>query len=513
VITTENETRQTEVREVAAPTDQLRATLDSLLDPHLLVRPVRDSQGRPRDFVCFEANEAAMAHLGRVREDVVGARLADLLPATLHADLMERLVVTLETGQPLVLEDHAAAPDPLEPERRFDLRVIRIGHALSCTWSDVTQRHEIEASLRRRVTELDVMHRISQALAVRTDLGEALDLARREVARLFGASSAAVCLLPEEEEEDGVLVASCRAGDLGDEVPPDAGVLVAAALARQAAIEGTCAGDDPSRVLAAPMITRGRAVGVLTIARDGAGAAFRPRDVTVAQSIADSLAAAVENERLHRRERQQAATDERQRLARELHDSATQTIYSANLIAEVLPASWERGREEGRQDTRRLGQLMRTALCEMRTLLYELRPETLEAASLEYLLERLGEALHGQGEAAVEVYVDEAVDLPIDVKLVFYRVAQEALTNVAKHAHATRVRVDVTHEDGRVILAVCDDGRGFDLAQARPGTLGLRSMRERAEGVGGDLEIVSVEGGGTMVTMTWPGSGMDQAAS
>ena len=383
MITTENEARQTEVRGVAGPTDQLRATLDSLLDPHVLVRPVRDSQGRPRDFVCFEANEAAMAHLGRAREDVVGARLADLLPATLHADLRERLVVTLETGQPLVLEDHAAAPDPLEPERRFDLRVIRIGHALSCTWSDVTQRHEIEASLRRRVTELDVMHRISQALAVRTDLGEALDLARREVARLFRASSAAVCLLPEVEE-DGALVASCRAGDLGDEVPPDAGVLVAAALARQAAIEGRCTGDEPSRVLAAPMITRGRAVGVLTIARDGEGAAFRPRDITVAQSIADSLAAAVENERLHRRERRQAATDERQRLARELHDSATQTIYSANLIAEVLPASWERGREEGRHDTRRLGQLMRTALCEMRTLLYELRPETLEAASLEF---------------------------------------------------------------------------------------------------------------------------------
>jgi signal transduction histidine kinase len=155
--------------------------------------------------------------------------------------------------------------------------------------------------------------------------------------------------------------------------------------------------------------------------------------------------------------------------------------------------------------------LMRTALCEMRTLLYELRPETLEAASLESLLERLGEALHGQGEAAVEVHVDEAVDLPVDVKLVFYRVAQEALTNVAKHAHATRVRVDVMLEDGRIVLTVCDDGRGFDLAQARPGTLGLRSMRERAEGVGGDFELVSVEGEGTMVTMTWPGSGMDQA--
>jgi signal transduction histidine kinase len=499
------------VRGSGAAEEQLRATLDSLLDPHVLVRPIRDLAGRARDFVCFEANEAAGAHLGRTREEVVGMRLADLLPAEVRAHIMAPLVETLETGRPLLLEDHADPVDPLEPERRYDVRVIRVGQALSCTWCDVTQRYEIESSLRRRVAELDAMHRILQLLAVGTDLSEALDAARREIARLFAATSTAVCLVSGDEE---TAPGDClRSVDPGDEVPAEAAMLVAEALAGEEPAAGDCSGDRPCRVLAVPMISRGRAVGVLSVTRAVDQRPFSSREVTVAQSIADGLGAAVENERLQQQERREAAAEERQRLARDLHDSATQTIYSANLIAEVLPASWERGRDEGVEETKTLRRLMRTALCEMRTLLYELRPETLEAASLADLLERLGEALHGQGEAAVEVHVDEGVALPVDEKLVFYRIAQEALTNVAKHAHATRVRVDVTKGEETVTLTVTDDGRGFDQSQARPGSMGLRTMRERAEQIGGDLEIVSVEGGGTMVSMTWPGSQSVPAAS
>jgi signal transduction histidine kinase len=492
------------VRGAGAAEEQLRATLDSLLDPHVLVRPVRDPDGRTHDFICFEANEAAGAHLGRTREDVVGTRITDLLPAEVRTHIMGRLVETLETGQPLLLEDHADPVDLLEPERRFDLRVIRVGQALSCTWCDVTQRYEIEASLRRRVAELDAMHRILQLLAAGTDLDKALDAARQEIARVFAATSTAVCVVSDADETSPGQ--SLRTVEPGDEIPPEAAVLVTEALAREEPVTGDCAGDRPCRVLAVPMFSRGSVVGALTVTRAVGQRSFSSREVTVAQSIADGLAAAVENERLHQQERREAAAEERQRLARDLHDSATQTIFSANLIAEVLPASWERGRDQGVEETKKLTRLMRTALCEMRTLLYELRPETLEAASLVYLLERLGEALSGQGEAAVEVHVDEGIALPVDEKLVFYRVAQEALTNVAKHAHATRVRVDVTRGNETVTLTVTDDGRGFDQSKVRPGSMGLRNMRERAEGIGGDLEIVSVEGGGTMVSITWPGS-------
>ena len=295
----------------------------------------------------------------------------------------------------------------------------------------------------------------------------------------------------------------CGCGAPGDEVAPEETTLAARALASGQPIAGECSGDDPCWLLAAPMITRSQVVGVLTVARPRGGAPFRPRELTVAQSVADALAAAIENERLHQREKRQAAEEERQRLARDLHDSATQTIYSANLIAEILPASWQRGPDEGLHDTKTLRRLMRTALCEMRTLLYELRPETLDAAPLESLLERLGEALTGQGETAVQVDVEDGLELPVGTKLAFYRVAQEALTNVAKHAHAARVWVVVTSHEDLVCLTVHDDGRGFDRSGARPGSMGLRTMRERAQELGADFIVESDPGAGTTVNMTW----------
>ncbi len=486
--------------------DQIRAALHPLLDPHVVVRALRDDDGHVIGFACVEANEAAAAHLRLDRGMLEGAQILDLLPGDTAAETLELLTKTLETGQPLLLEDIEYPFDLREPERRFDIRVIRVGMDLSCTWCDVTERHEIEASLRRRVRELDAMHRIFQLLAMRTDLGAALEAARREIADLFRARSATVCLQPEES---GTGAASgCRPRDVvGDEVAPEEAALVVRALACEQPVAGECSGDDPCHLMAVPMVTRSRIVGVLTVARPREAAPFTTREITVAQSVADGLAAAVENERLHQRETRQAAVDERQRLARDLHDSATQTIYSANLIAEILPASWQRGPEEGLQDTKTLRRLMRTALCEMRTLLYELRPETLDSAALGDLLERLGEALTGQGETACVVSVDGVVKLPVDVKLVFYRVAQEALTNVAKHAHAARVRVTVAGDGASAGMTVCDDGAGFDPATARPGSLGLRTMRERAQEIGADLRIESNAGEGTTVTMMWQGPG------
>ena len=140
----------------------------------------------------------------------------------------------------------------------------------------------------------------------------------------------------------------------------------------------------------------------------------------------------------------------------------TQSIYSATLIAEALPAVWERDPAEGAHNLERLRRLVRAAMAEMRTLLFELRPAALESAPLAALLERLGDALGGQTQIAVDIEVDETVDLPPDVKIVFYRVAQEAFNNIAKHARASSVIARVTAVDGGASLTVADDGRGFD---------------------------------------------------
>jgi signal transduction histidine kinase len=247
--------------------------------------------------------------------------------------------------------------------------------------------------------------------------------------------------------------------------------------------------------------------GALVIARDDGIGPFSAQEQQLARTAGDALAAVIEIDRLYRQATKQAAAEERQALARDLHDAVTQSIYSASLIAEALPAVWEREPAEGARNLERLRRLVRAALAEMRTLLFELRPAALETAPLDALLERLGDALAGQTQVAVDVKVDEALDLPADVKIVFYRVTQEAFSNIAKHARAEHVSARVLGADGVTTLTVQDDGRGFD-PDAVPGGdhMGLRIMNERLARIAGTLTVESSTGGGTTIRAVWPSS-------
>ena len=240
---------------------------------------------------------------------------------------------------------------------------------------------------------------------------------------------------------------------------------------------------------------------------------FSEQERRLAQTVADDVAAAVENELLHAQQTREAAEEERQRLARDLHDAVSQTVYSAMLIAEALPAVWERDQDEGRRNLARLQRLVRAALAEMRALLYELRPAALEAAPLGSLLDRLGDVIAGQLQGTVSVRTDGDLDLPPDEKLVLYRVTQEALSNIMKHSQATEATVDVVAGDGIVTLRVADDGKGFDSGGVSPSGMGIRMMRERLEKAGGSLAIQSTPGRGTTITAVLPGPAQTQPAA
>jgi signal transduction histidine kinase len=153
-----------------------------------------------------------------------------------------------------------------------------------------------------------------------------------------------------------------------------------------------------------------------------------------------------------------------------------------------------------------LRRLVHGALAEMRTLLFELRPEALRAAPVDTLLERLGTALSGQIQVPVQVSVREDTALPQEVKVTLYRVAQEALSNVAKYARATQVSVSLVADDHGATLAVEDDGRGFDPACVAPECMGMRIMGERLRQIGGTIAIGSEAGRGTSVVASWPRS-------
>jgi signal transduction histidine kinase len=201
------------------------------------------------------------------------------------------------------------------------------------------------------------------------------------------------------------------------------------------------------------------------------------------------------------REKEEVADAERTRLARDLHDAVSQTLFSASLIADVLPRLWEKNPDEGRRRLEEIRQLTRGALAEMRTLLFELRPAALADAELGYLLHQLAESITGRSRIPVEVHVEGECDLPPEMKVALYRITQEALNNFAKHADASEAKVNLNCKSGEVLLVISDNGKGFNVASVHPESLGLGIMRERAKGIGAEFRINSKIGAGSEVVV------------
>lgn len=213
-----------------------------------------------------------------------------------------------------------------------------------------------------------------------------------------------------------------------------------------------------------------------------------------------------ERKRIEQASKEAVAAAERERLSRDLHDAVTQTLFSASLIAEVLPQLWERDPVEAERNLAKLRQLTRGALAEMRTLLLELRPTALTERPLGELLRHLAEALANRTKIPVEVMVDQGCAVPPEVQVAQYRIAQEALNNVAKHAGASQATLTLRCSQQRIELCIEDDGGGFDANTIPPGHLGVGIMRERAEGIGASFEVDSEPGQGTRIRVIWNGS-------
>jgi len=235
--------------------------------------------------------------------------------------------------------------------------------------------------------------------------------------------------------------------------------------------------------------------------------AFGPEEQRLFAALAQRAALAIENAQLYGQAKQVAVFEERQRLARELHDAVTQTLFSASLIAEVLPRLWEINPAEGRERLRELHELTRGALAEMRALLLELRPAALEEAELNDLVRQLAESITGRARVRVTLQLGKEYPLPPEVKVALYRIAQEALNNVAKHADADQATIRLHCGPEHVELGISDDGRGFNPNHASAENLGLRIMRERASGIGAELTIESQDGQGTQVRVLWSDAG------
>lgn len=230
---------------------------------------------------------------------------------------------------------------------------------------------------------------------------------------------------------------------------------------------------------------------------------FSEEDLGLGMALGGQVALAIENARLRDQVEEAAVAAERHRLARDLHDAVSQTLFSASIIADVLPRLWDMNPDEAMRRLNELRELTRGALAEMRMLLVELRPTALVESDFSELLHHLTTAFTGKTRVPVELDITGQGKFPPDVQVALYRIAQEALNNIGKHAESTHVYVSMHIREDQAILRIQDDGQGFDLDAAPSGRLGLDIMRERASAAGIQLRIESALGEGTQIEAIW----------
>ncbi|HEV8574311.1 MAG TPA: GAF domain-containing sensor histidine kinase [Dehalococcoidia bacterium] len=249
--------------------------------------------------------------------------------------------------------------------------------------------------------------------------------------------------------------------------------------------------------LGVPIVAKGQVIAAFYLTDKIGLDEFTEEDQSIIEMLAAHAAVAIENARLFERSRELSVVEERNRLARELHDSVSQTLFSISLMADAAATLVDKDPQQARARLQSVRDVARSAVEEMRSLIFELRPAELDADGLAPTLRKHVDVLRRVQKTPIEFSESEYRRLPPRVEAEVFRIAQEALNNALKHSGAERIDVSLTIVDGKVTLSVADDGKGFDPfdAQARATRLGITSMKERAEALGAELRIESSETG------------------
>jgi signal transduction histidine kinase len=255
--------------------------------------------------------------------------------------------------------------------------------------------------------------------------------------------------------------------------------------------------------LGMPIIDGDEILGSLFLANKQALGGFTAADEELLRLLAGHAAIALVNARLYERSRELSIMEERNRIARELHDSVTQKLFSLRLTADAAASLLDRDPARAATELETVRRLAADATGELRAIVVGLRPADLAGDGLDVALRKQADLLDRVHQPSVRFIGEPVPRLPAAREEAAYRIAQEALHNALRHGAPTRVSVDVRTVDGSLMLEVADDGRGFD-PSAPSRHLGLASMRERARAVGGRLEVRSRPGGGTTVRLEVP---------
>ena len=488
-----------------------RALIDAPLDSALL----SDLEGRILDI-----NEIAAERLGISVQEAQGINVFDLFEPQVAEIRRSKADELVATKKPVTWEDK-------REDKFFENRLFPIfdddGNVSSIAvyGADISERYLAEDTLRQKIENLNFLNQIGHIVTSNANLPIALQRLAELITRYYEARYTHIIFRATEIGDLKYMVGyDLEIGPIGqtqidmplEEMPLigrviDSGEsLVDSEIQKihwDPAVQEFLHEHQIQCLMLIPIKLRGEIVGVVAVTCNQVDRHFSEDEIQLAETIAADISRLVDSTWIQEKDRQAAAGEERSRLARDLHDAVTQTIYSASLIAEVLPTVWERNPTEGQRNLIKLRQLVRGALGEMRTLLFELRPASLEAAELTILLQHLGDALTGRTRIPVAYQLGGDGSPPTEIKIAVYRIAQEVFNNIAKHSGATQVSVDLLSKSNQVNLHVQDDGRGFDRDQIAGDKLGVKIMSERAGEIDAKLEIISSPRKGTQVSISW----------
>src|SRR5215211_1967634 len=474
-----------------------------------------------------EANPAACEMHGYTRQEFIGLNPAVFMLPESHALFRERA----RTAEPGIMFDSLVIHlrrdgSPFYVEVRRSAITYRGRPCLLSILRDVSQRiqtekilgRQIETQMREQATLLAISHTLASTLEfqpglILDQLREIIEYTHCGLFALKDSTLVTLAVRGTPQLEGSVpfrihLQGPETLAALFNEHQPIR-IADVAGDHPQAQLLRTLLGDGAAALLEGmqswmwvPLAVKSRVIGGVGVAHEKQNY-FTPHHADLALSVANQAAITLINAELYGQAQALAVLEERQRLARNLHDAINQSLFSAGLIAEVLPRLWDRDQAEARRSLEDLRRLTRGAMAEMRALLAELRPSTLIDAELGDLLRLLGSAFTGRTNIPAKVTIVGQGVLPAEVQVAIYRVCQEALNNIAKHAAASRVEINLRHAGNAIELSIHDNGQGFEAERTASGHYGLSIMQERAEEVGAQLSISSQLGRGTKIEIRW----------
>lgn len=493
--------------------EKYRTLFSSIDTGFCIIKVLFDENGKGVDYRFLEVNPAFEQQTGLT--NAVGKNIRDLVP--LHEEYWFEIYGKVAlTGEPIRFENAAK-----QLHRYYDVYAFRIGlpedHHVAVLFNDIADR-------KRREENSAFLAEVNQDFSFADTIEQALEVVGAKIYRYFELTRLSIAYFEEESNRLTIIYDQHEPG-----LPGVLGENTLSDFLDTAFLDGFRAGQvfavndtqtDPRTAdsaelfdtlgvrshLLAPFIQEGRWRFGISLNKNHAYE-WRADQIELLQSLAPRIYLSLERARAEDEAREQRILaerlHERQKFARDLHDAVSQTLFGAGIMTETLPRIAEQTPEQLPGLLLELNRLIRGAQAEMRTLLLELRPANLESTPLSRLLRQLVDTVQGRRRMTITLNVEDEPVLPPEVHVAVYRIAQEALSNIFKHAKADEAWVNGRGGEGVVELRIRDGGTGFDPENPNAG-LGLQMMCERAADIDAMLEINSAPGTGTDVHLIYP---------